>query len=318
METKTRGRHRAAGKHAARQITIQELGAKPTGRRSAIKYPVAPPPKPEHAPTIQDRVMMPAVVSDGPWVWEKPTTGMIQIAKHKKPLTALAAIATGGLLVVAGGLPAQSQPAKVSRAATSTPSDLEYESQAITAPDDAVVLVEKTLVQTTPAPPPPPAPEPEPVVIAAPAVVAPPVAAPQVIAKPAGVAVPAPAPVAPAPAPVASSGKGAIIAQAAMRQLGWGQDCTALASNSLAVAGMNVPRRWPWQYADLGVDVGPANAQPGDLLLYAAQGGMPAHIAVAVGNGQAVHGGWNGNETRLWSVNVGYPAFPPYAAIRVA
>ena len=30
-----------------------------------------------------------------------------------------------------------------------------------------------------------------------------------------------------------------------------------------------------------------------------------AHIAVYVGNGMAVHGGWNGGTTSLQSVNVG-------------
>ena len=30
-----------------------------------------------------------------------------------------------------------------------------------------------------------------------------------------------------------------------------------------------------------------------------------AHIAVYAGNGQAIHGGWNGNQTVVNSVNVG-------------
>ena len=46
-------------------------------------------------------------------------------------------------------------------------------------------------------------------------------------------------------------------------------------------------------------------AQPGDLLYYADGGGGQAHIAVYLGNGQAVHGGFNGNETVKFSANVG-------------
>lgn len=54
----------------------------------------------------------------------------------------------------------------------------------------------------------------------------------------------------------------------------------------------------------LGRTVGQAEAQPGDLIYYANGGGGMAHIAVYVGNGMAVHGGFNGS-TVLYSVNVG-------------
>ena len=48
-----------------------------------------------------------------------------------------------------------------------------------------------------------------------------------------------------------------------------------------------------------------AQAQPGDLIYYPNGGMGMAHIAVYIGNGQAVHGGWNGGTTALFSVNVG-------------
>lgn len=111
------------------------------------------------------------------------------------------------------------------------------------------------------------------------------------------------APVAP-PAAVPASGKGATIAAAARGQLGVTQDCTALATNSLAAVGVNF-HGWPAGYLSLGRTVSAAEAQPGDLAYYANGGAGLAHIAVYVGGGKAIHGGWNGNQTSLQSVNVG-------------
>jgi cell wall-associated NlpC family hydrolase len=110
----------------------------------------------------------------------------------------------------------------------------------------------------------------------------------------------------PAPAPVAPSaaGKGAAIASAALSQLGVAQDCTALATNSLAAVGIHY-HGWPAGYLSLGRTVSAAEAQPGDLIYYANGGMGMAHIAVYIGNGQAVHGGWNGGTTAVFSANVG-------------
>ncbi|WP_104088972.1 NlpC/P60 family protein [Arthrobacter sp. GMC3] len=109
---------------------------------------------------------------------------------------------------------------------------------------------------------------------------------------------------APAAAPAIQSGVGATIAAAAYAQLGVAQDCTALATNSLAAAGINY-HGWPAGYLSLGRTVSQAEAQPGDLIYYADGGMGMAHIAVYVGGGQAVHGGWGGGTTALFSVNVG-------------
>ncbi|WP_284981991.1 NlpC/P60 family protein [Arthrobacter sp. efr-133-TYG-118] len=106
------------------------------------------------------------------------------------------------------------------------------------------------------------------------------------------------------PATKVASGKGAAIAAAAYAQLGVAQDCTALASNSLAAVGINF-HGWPADYLSLGRTVSAAEAQPGDLVYYQNGGMGMAHIAVYVGNGMAVHGGWNGGTTALYSVNVG-------------
>ena len=82
---------------------------------------------------------------------------------------------------------------------------------------------------------------------------------------------------------------------AAYAQLGKKQDCTRLVSNSLAAAGINF-HGLPIEYFKLGYEVSYAQAQPGDLIYYAVGGSNGlAHIAVYVGNGMSIHGGWNGN-----------------------
>lgn len=100
------------------------------------------------------------------------------------------------------------------------------------------------------------------------------------------------------------SGSGATIAAAAYAQIGVAQDCTALATNALAAAGIHY-HGWPAGYLSLGRTVSAAEARPGDLAYYQNGGVGMAHIAVYVGNGMAVHGGWNGGTTALYSVNVG-------------
>ena len=103
---------------------------------------------------------------------------------------------------------------------------------------------------------------------------------------------------------VASSGLGAAIAAAAYAQLGVHQDCTMLVTNALAAVGIYY-HGWPAGYMSLGHIVSAGEAQPGDLVYYQNGGMGMAHIAVYVGNGMAVHGGWEGGSTVLYSVNVG-------------
>lgn len=91
---------------------------------------------------------------------------------------------------------------------------------------------------------------------------------------------------------------GSKIAQAALAQLGRTQDCTALATNSLASVGINF-HDWPEGYAKLGSWT--SSPKPGDLCIYS------GHIAVYIGNGMAVHGGWNGYTTAKYSVGCSNP-----------
>lgn len=112
------------------------------------------------------------------------------------------------------------------------------------------------------------------------------------------------APAAVATTQVASSNKGAAIYQAALAQLGTFQDCTLLVTNALKVVGINF-HDWPAGYMSLGTVVPASQAQPGDLVYYANGGMGAAHIGVYAGNGQAIHGGWNGNQTVLNTANLG-------------
>lgn len=92
------------------------------------------------------------------------------------------------------------------------------------------------------------------------------------------------------------------IANAALAQLGVNQDCTMLVTNALAANGIYY-HGWPAGYLSLGTVTN--NPQPGDLIYYADGGLGMAHIAVYIGNGQAVHGGWHGSGTVIYSAYVG-------------
>jgi cell wall-associated NlpC family hydrolase len=90
-----------------------------------------------------------------------------------------------------------------------------------------------------------------------------------------------------------------------MGQIGKYQDCTMLVTNSLAAVGIYF-HGWPWQYQPaLGYYIPAAQAQPGDLIYYADGGAGLAHIAIYIGNGMAVHGGYNGNQTVVFTAYVG-------------
>lgn len=102
----------------------------------------------------------------------------------------------------------------------------------------------------------------------------------------------------------AVSVNGSSVASAAMSQLGQYQDCTSLVSRALAAQGISFGG-YPASYLALGNIVSGAEAQPGDIIYYADGGIGAAHVAVYVGNGQAVHGGFNGNQTVLTSAYLG-------------
>jgi len=201
-----------------------------------------------------------------------------------------AVIAAASGLVLTSGIAANAADTGVQHEAASA-SNVEAEVSApaiISAASTIAISYEKPAVTTTPAP----VEAPEPVVEApAPAKAA------------ATIKVASATPAAPK-APVAASSKGQAILSAAYAQLGVSQDCTMLVTNALAAVGINY-HGWPAGYLSLGQTVSAAEAQPGDLIYYADGGAGMAHIAVYAGNGQAVHGGYNGNQTVVFSANVG-------------
>ena len=214
-----------------------------------------------------------------------------------------AVIAAASGLVLTSGIAANAADSSVQRDSAPA-STLEVESSVeapISAASTIAITFEKPAVTTTPAPVVVVEEEPAPVEVeeAEPAPAdAQPAAVPKVTAKVTTASAPAAAPAA------SASGKGAAILSAAYAQLGVTQDCTMLVTNSLAAVGINF-HDWPAGYLSLGRTVSAAEAQPGDLIYYADGGAGMAHIAVYAGNGQAVHGGYNGNQTVVFSANVG-------------
>lgn len=75
------------------------------------------------------------------------------------------------------------------------------------------------------------------------------------------------------------------IAKAAKNQIGVAQDCTMLVTNAIKAVGIKFHGA-PYEYASLGNWT--KNPVPGDICIY------EGHVALYVGNGKAIHGGFNG------------------------
>ncbi len=105
-------------------------------------------------------------------------------------------------------------------------------------------------------------------------------------------------------APVHGNVSGSAVANAALAQVGVTQDCTMLVTNALRAVGI-YHHSYPAGYLGLGTVVSASEAQPGDLIYYADGGMGMAHIAVYIGGGQAVHGGWSGNQKLITTDYVG-------------
>ncbi len=299
------------GKRADTTVEVDEV-THVTRRPSAGKHRAKPQPKP--APPRHGRHKADAPVTDPvniDFLVHKPVKG-----QHIKPSSAkgptIISAATGGILLAAisaatSSVASQSDENNSSEATASTKvlSNEEVSDTTLDKPIKASpkpkLKYDEPAVKTEAAPPPPVVIPPKPIappVVAAPAPAPIEVAAPRVITK---------APVQtikPNPVPVMASGTAAIINQAARAQVGVFQDCTMLVTNSLAAAGIAF-HGWPHEYFTLGTQVPAAQAVPGDLIYYANGGMGVAHIAVYIGDGMAVHGGWEGNRTVYFKANVG-------------
>lgn len=223
-----------------------------------------------------------------------------------------AVIAAASGLVLTSGVAANAVELPSERNTVTTTLEVQAVEAPIQAPADVEISFNKTAVKAVAAPAvvapvvQPQAETVEPTPVEAP-VVEDEVQAAPVVAVEATATVAAQPAVAEKPAPAApevSSGVAATIAAAARAQLGVTQDCTRLASNALAAAGINF-HGWPAGYLSLGRTVSAAEAIPGDLIYYADGGMGAAHIAVYIGGGQAVHGGFNGNQTVIAPAELG-------------
>lgn len=101
----------------------------------------------------------------------------------------------------------------------------------------------------------------------------------------------------------AAAGSGSVIANAALDQIGEIQDCVQLVRDSLAAAGIGYSGMG--NLFKLGPTISESQATPGDIIYYANGGLGRAHVAVYIGGGQAVHGGWSGNNTVIAGTNIG-------------
>lgn len=104
------------------------------------------------------------------------------------------------------------------------------------------------------------------------------------------------------------------LADAALAQVGWAQDCTDLVQNAMAAVGLTTSR------LDGGYDMGVGSfaaygtvygfdagaLAPGDILVWP----NAPHAAVYVGGGAVVHGGWGNNTVLAGLQNHG--AYPDY------
>lgn len=96
---------------------------------------------------------------------------------------------------------------------------------------------------------------------------------------------------APSGTAVASSAIGAALVASAYGQIGTNQDCTAMVEKALRSVGKSVGDIAPNGFYRYGTVV--TNPQPGDLMI------QPGHVAIYVGNGMAISGGFNGGHTEL-------------------
>ncbi|MEV4953233.1 MULTISPECIES: NlpC/P60 family protein [Paenarthrobacter] len=119
-----------------------------------------------------------------------------------------------------------------------------------------------------------------------------PVAAQAAVAAPVAAAPAAPAPVAAAPA---VGGVNAAMVASAYAQIGVFQDCTAMVEKALGSAGIPVGDLGPMQFMNYGKVV--SDPQPGDMIV------QSGHVAIYIGNGQAISGGINGNQTGIHPIS---------------
>lgn len=89
----------------------------------------------------------------------------------------------------------------------------------------------------------------------------------------------------------ASSSKVEAFLAAALAQVGQNQDCTALVERSLRAIGYSVGDLGPMDFGPYGTAISTSQAQAGDILE------RSGHVAIYLGDGRAVEGGYYGYMT---------------------
>jgi cell wall-associated NlpC family hydrolase len=199
-------------------------------------------------------------------------------------------VLTGSIAAHAAETPVQrdSSPATVAETVSEAPTKV------VTAAATATVNFERPAVASVAAPV---IEKPAPVVeapVAKKAAVATTVAAAPVAKAAASVAA-APAAAAPAAAAPAVGGVNAAMVASAYAQIGIMQDCTAMVERALGSAGIPVGDLAPMQFLNYGKVV--SDPQPGDMIV------QSGHVAIYIGNGQAISGGINGNQTGIHPIS---------------
>ena len=112
------------------------------------------------------------------------------------------------------------------------------------------------------------------------------------------------------------------IVDEAFRLLGTYSDCTSLVENALNAAsltGRSYSNGWSSLYNETIYRNGTVtdDPQPGDIIYYAHNSSnTSSHVAVYIGNGMAIHGGWDGYTVAIFSAYVNGasdPVFVRYA-----
>ncbi|MCR8670230.1 NlpC/P60 family protein [Agrococcus sp. HG114] len=106
-----------------------------------------------------------------------------------------------------------------------------------------------------------------------------------------------------APSAATAGVSGSAVANAALAQVGVSQDCVQLVRRSIAAVGL--PYSGMGSLFNLGPTIPMSQASPGDVIYYSDGGTGRAHIAIYIGGGRAVHGGWSGYNTVVAGVNIG-------------
>lgn len=88
----------------------------------------------------------------------------------------------------------------------------------------------------------------------------------------------------------AGAGASGLVA-AALAQQGQAQDCTAMVERALRAIGYSVGNVGVTGFDGYGTVIRSGSYAPGDIMVWPGQ----PHVAIYVGNGMAVHGGYNGS-----------------------